>query len=90
MQTFDWTTHPQAEALIDDLLAGAVERSPRVRELAERLATETSTRLADWLDHVSAPVDEPALGAAGFAEDGSAFHHNQYYPESMPCPNERF
>jgi len=70
MQTFDWTTHPQAEALVEDLLTQALAASPALRDLAERLATETSTRLADWLDHVCAPADLDALRAAGFTTAG--------------------
>ena len=72
MHAFDWTTHPQAEALVDDLVTDALERSPEVRGFTDRLETETSTRLTDWLDHVAAPVDPDVLTATGFLPCGGA------------------
>ncbi len=66
METFEWTTHPQAEALVDGVVAEATGRSPQLGHLAARLATETSTRLVDWLDHVAAPTTPDLLTAAGF------------------------
>lgn len=66
MHEFDWTTHPGAQALVDRLVADVVAAGPRAAVLAERLARETSTHLTDWLDHVTAPVDEAELRAAGF------------------------
>jgi hypothetical protein len=69
VQSFDWTTHPEAEALVAGLVDEAVAASPRVSVLARRLETETSTTLTDWLDHVAAPIDPGYLGAVGFVED---------------------
>jgi hypothetical protein len=66
MEMFDWATHPRAEALVDDVVAEAIGRSPQLGQLSERLATETSSRLVDWLDHVEAPTTPDLLTAAGF------------------------
>ena len=63
---FDWAMHPQAEALVDRLVASAVEKSPALADFAERLASQTSTRLQDWLDSVSGPVTTDELAAVGF------------------------
>jgi len=76
MDTFEWTTHPQAEALVDDVVAEATERCPQLGHLAERLATETSTRLVDWVDHVDAPTAPETLAAAGFQRTiGEVWRH---------------
>ncbi|MEP6760120.1 MAG: hypothetical protein ABJA93_01990 [Sporichthyaceae bacterium] len=86
MDTFEWTTHPEAEALVDGLVTEAIEASRQVRILADRLATETSTRLVDWLDHVAAPTSPEALTAAGFAEqvDGVWRHPSAQLPAVVP------
>ena len=68
-QTFDWQVHPAAQKLIDDIVDGAVGRSPLVAEFATTLQAGTSTRLQDWLDSVSAPVSAGQLREVGF-EDG--------------------
>ncbi|RJQ69433.1 hypothetical protein D5S17_30025 [Pseudonocardiaceae bacterium YIM PH 21723] len=65
---FDWQTHPEAEALIDRLVAEATAVSPAVAQLAGRLTTDTATRLVDWLDHISWPVETGELAAAGFID----------------------
>ena len=67
MSEFDWTTHPEAEALVHDVLGDACRRSPSLAAFADRLAAETSTHLIDWADHLVAPVAEGDLVAAGFA-----------------------
>ena len=89
--TFDWTTHPEAEALVGEMVAEALTASPRVRTLADRLRGETSTRLTDWLDHVAASIDAAALRAAGFV-DGHATvagvwrHPGAQLPAVVPSP----
>ncbi|MEP6853301.1 MAG: hypothetical protein ABJA87_11680 [bacterium] len=65
---FVWDRHPQSAAEIDRLIGEAVTRSPQLGALAERLATETSTRVTDWLDSVSGPVDVQELIDLGFVE----------------------
>jgi hypothetical protein len=86
--TFEWTTHPQAEALVDGLVADAIEASPQVRLLAERLSVETSTRLVDWLDHIATPTSPEVLTGAGFASpvDGVWRHPSAQLPAVVPAP----
>ncbi|HJQ03399.1 MAG TPA: hypothetical protein VJ851_17520 [Jatrophihabitans sp.] len=66
VEQFDWAMHPQAEALIDRLVTAAVEKSPTLADFADRLASQTSTRLQDWLDSVAGPVTTDELVAVGF------------------------
>src|SRR5687768_4217395 len=86
--TFAWTTHPQAEALVDGLVADAIGASAHVRMLAERLSAETSTRLVDWLDHIATPTSAEVLTAAGFSSpvDGVWRHRNAQLPAVVPAP----
>jgi hypothetical protein len=85
--TFEWTTHPEAEALVDGLVAETIEASAQVRRLAERLAAETSTRMVDWLDHIAAPTSPEALAGAGFASpvDGVWRHPSAQLPAVVPA-----
>jgi hypothetical protein len=69
-EEFDWKPVPAASALMDDLLEAFFERSTAARDLSNRLATETGTRLPDWIDHLWGPVGEGLqrrLIGAGFA-----------------------
>src|SRR5687768_11348413 len=87
-ETFEWTTHPQAEDLVDSLVADAIEASPQVRLLAERLSAETSTRLVDWLDHIATPITPEVLTGAGFASpvEGVWRHPSAQLPSVVPAP----
>lgn len=89
--SFDWTTHPEAETLVDEVVTAALAASARARTLADRLHVETSTRLTDWLDHVAAPVDGTALRAAGFVDGHAAVpgvwrHPAAQLPAVVPAP----
>ncbi|MDQ2837019.1 MAG: hypothetical protein M3Y42_20390 [Actinomycetota bacterium] len=66
MTEFEWTLHPQAEALVDRLVADAIAKSPVLSTFSRRLAAETSTRLQDWLDTVAGPVTIDELFAVGY------------------------
>jgi hypothetical protein len=66
MQAYSWTTHPEAQSLVDRLVADVLSEGGRAADLADRLASSTSTRLGDWLDHVAGPVEEADLRTAGF------------------------
>lgn len=50
--TFDWQRWPETEALLERLATQALEGNRFAADLAARLGPETSTRLADWLDHL--------------------------------------
>src|SRR4051794_26458530 len=58
--SFDWQRHPEAEALVAGLLAVALDGNPFMAELAGRMKVETSTRFADWVDHLVV-TDRPGL-----------------------------
>jgi hypothetical protein len=68
MTEFEWTLHPDAEALVDRIVAEASAKSPRLQALSGQLARQTSTRLADWLDSVSGPVTVDELFAVGYRQ----------------------
>ncbi len=70
MGDFEWTTHPEAEAIVHDSLQRAIDRSAALAMLAARLERETSTILTDWVDHVGDAFDLAELGAAGYAPTG--------------------
>lgn len=68
MTDFSWTQHPEAEALVDELITKAVAQSPRLEQLDQRLRHDTSTTLVNWLDHVGGPVSPERLGELGFVD----------------------
>jgi hypothetical protein len=68
MTEFNWTLHPHAEALIDRIVDEATAKSPRLATFSEALASQTSTRLQDWLDSVSGPVTLDELFAVGYVQ----------------------
>lgn len=68
MAEFEWTTHPGAEAFIEDLVANAMAQSPRLAELDRMLQLSTSTRLMNWLDYIGGPLSGDALEECGFVE----------------------
>lgn len=70
MGDFEWTTHPEAEAIVHRSLQEAIDRSADVAMLASRLESETSTILTDWVDHVADGFDLAELRAAGYAPTG--------------------
>lgn len=57
---FDWKRWPETESLVDELLAAALDGNPFAAQLARRMETETSTRFADWVDHLVL-ADQPGM-----------------------------
>jgi hypothetical protein len=49
---FNWQRWPETEAFVDGLIARALEGNAFAAGLADRMATETSTRFKDWVDHL--------------------------------------
>ena len=68
MTEFEWTLHPDAEALVDRIVADATAKSPRLETLCGQLSEQTSTRLQDWLDSVAGPVTIDELFAVGYRQ----------------------
>jgi hypothetical protein len=58
---FDWRRWPETAALVNGLIAAALEGNAFARELAGRLPRETGTSFAVWCDHLVVP------GGPGFA-----------------------
>lgn len=91
VDTFDWATHPAAEALAGSLVAEALAASPAVATLADRVRSGTSTYLTDWLDHVSGPVAAAELESAGYVDghgtvSGVWRHPGAQLPAVVPSP----
>lgn len=86
MSSFDWTLHPQAEALVDRLVAEAIAKSPVLADFSDRLAGQTSTRLQDWLDSVAGPVTVDELVGVGYRyTDGLWRHPGAQLPAVLPA-----
>jgi hypothetical protein len=61
-RAFDWQRYPEAEALVDRMIAAALGGNRFAAELALRMQTETSTRFVDWVDHLVV-AERPGLVA---------------------------
>ncbi|HEY0168145.1 MAG TPA: hypothetical protein VGB75_13970 [Jatrophihabitans sp.] len=66
MSEYEWQLHPQAEALVDRLVAEAIGKSAELAAFTRRLAAQTATRAQDWLDSVTGPVTVDELAAVGY------------------------
>ncbi len=81
--TYQWKCEPKAEALVLKLLEDACKRNPAIAQLQDDLYKQTSTRLFDWLDHVSIVNSahfESELTSAGYVSEAATasyriFHH---------------
>jgi hypothetical protein len=84
-QNFTWQCQPKAEALILKLLEFCSQANSTINALQNDLLKHTSTRLFDWLDHVSTSYSttmEQQLFECGFTAQHAApsyrvFHHLQ-------------
>lgn len=54
-QEFNWQPQPQAQALVNELVAAFLSACPGAADLAKRLKHDTGTRFADWIDYIQAP-----------------------------------
>lgn len=69
---FHWEPQPEAQQLVDELLAGFLARCPDAAALADRMRAETGTRFKDWVDFIDVPGDAALRGrllAAGFSHE---------------------
>lgn len=72
-----WQPHPDAAALIDELLKTFCQRSRDIARFGETLRQQTGTRLIDWTDHFAIPVSarpEDRLEKSGFAAEQRGRH----------------
>ncbi len=65
---FDWSLHPDAEALVDRIVADAIGKSPHLGQFSAELGPRTSTRVQDWLDCVGGPVLAEELRDVGYVD----------------------
>lgn len=83
---FAWQRWPAAEALVARMTESALASNSFAERLAQRMATETSTRFADWVDHFVLE-DRPGLAIEllelgwtqsdeAYAPDSAAFEHS--------------
>jgi hypothetical protein len=64
----NWTTHPEATQLLQLGLQKLLDKSPWLRHFSDRLASETGTRLFDWVDRITIDCDAAHLHSLGFEE----------------------
>ena len=95
-KTFDWKRFPEAEALVAGLLDVAMDGNAFLASLAKRMKTETSTRLADWVDHIVV-TDRPGLNVrvldADFVRERQSYgsgatvytHDGGMFPRIIVC-----
>src|SRR5579883_2250538 len=69
--SFDWKRWPETEAVVNGLIATALEGNAFARGLAARLPRETGTSFAVWVDHLV------IAGGPGFASrlEGLGYEH---------------
>ncbi len=56
---FHWEREEEAEALLLNLVESACAKNSFIQQLSKDLEEKTSTRLFDWLDHISLPKNHP-------------------------------
>jgi hypothetical protein len=86
---FQWKCHPKSEALIIKILDEAIQANSFIAMLAYDLQKHTSTRLFDWLDHVSVsntPELEAELEEYGFIVDIVTSSYKVFYHPGAQLP----
>ncbi len=81
-KTFDWKRWPEAETFVEGRIVQALGANPFAFELAGRMLRETSTRFADWVDHLvlgDAPGLTRTLADLGFVRQSIS------YPDGSPA-----
>lgn len=57
-----WTQQPDAARLVHRILHEGLARCPFAANLADRMLSETGTRMVDWIDYFGLTEHDPALG----------------------------
>ena len=87
---FDWQRHPEAEQLLINLLDEACRANQAIALFKDDLYHRTSTRLFDWLDHISVgtePELEMKLGELGFEEESAGAAYRVYRHPGAQLPS---
>ena len=86
---FQWKCHPKAEALLLSFLDSSCEANPFIERLRQDLQKHTSTRLFDWLDHLTinhTPEVEVELEQLGFAIESASPAYRIYHHPGAQLP----
>lgn len=86
---FQWECQPKAENLVLNVLNEALNANPLIKELQLELEKHTSTRLFDWLDHVSLLYSESLelqLEEAGFVLEQTAYSYRVFHHPGAQLP----
>lgn len=86
---FQWKCQPEAENFCIDLLKKATERNSSIAALQDQLLQITSTRLFDWLDHISigySEENEKNLQRCGYMPQSAGQEYRVYYHPGAQLP----
>src|SRR3989338_3814809 len=73
---FEWPRCPEGEKFMEEQLALFLEKHAFARTLQDRMLEETSTRMADWVDHIDLTLNPQNLtklhlaGFRGYRDEG--------------------
>ncbi|MEM7312511.1 MAG: hypothetical protein AAF497_05105, partial [Planctomycetota bacterium] len=76
---FEWKPQPEAAAWINERIVAMCDRNAWLALLAERMVSQTGTRLADWVDHLQLRLDDDELNQAieiGYAASSGTWLEN--------------
>jgi len=84
-----WKPQPAAATWVRHYVSQVVDQLPGLRSWAERLVSETGTRLIDWLDCLVVPAGDSAFDDLGFygftpGPDGCWRHPEAILPTVVP------
>jgi hypothetical protein len=84
-----WECQPQAEAFILALLDKCCQQNPSIEKIKHDLLIQTSTRLADWVDHLIvsfSPSIETQLENGGFVLQHASSAYRVFYHPGAQLP----
>lgn len=84
-----WQCHPEAEKLIEQIVDQCCSNNEELARLKEELHHHTSTRLFDWIDHVSvgssAEINH-ALQKCGFEQELTTASYRVFFHPGAQLP----
>lgn len=86
---FQWQRHPEAEAFCLQLLDESCAANAFLEELQKELLEKTSTRLFDWLDHLSIGYSiehEERLQSSGYTLESASTDYRVYIHHGAQLP----
>ena len=68
VKRFDWKLYPKAEKFLQRQVHKFLAHNPKARSLAKKMREQTSTRIFDWIDHITLPsTSEQKLKSLDFS-----------------------